>query len=366
MTPTSTSNSTVVGVFDDYATAHSVVDQLASNGFDRSKIEISSHDSYATDAARGNTGLTGGEARDSSGGGIGGFFRRMFGDDDREQHGQYAEAVRRGSTVVCVTADAGNAERAADIMENAGAIDIDHRAQSWQQRGYSGYDESAAPLSRDEVARERQYYEQDEAQRSIPVVQEELQVGKRSVERGRVRIINRVTEQPVQENVTLREEHVRVDRRAVDRPATEADLRGGEVIEMTEMAEEPVVGKRSRVVEEVVIGKETTQHQETVRDTVRRTDVQVEGLQGGSDYDNDFRSHFQQNYASRGGSYETYAPSYQYGYTMASDKRYQGRRWEDVETTLRSDYERQNPNSKWEQAKDSVRYGWDRVTGKRS
>jgi len=362
---TSTSTRTVVGVFDDRTAAQSVVEQLVNSGIERGSIQINSNDSYASDAARGNAGLSG-ESRDHSGGGISGFFRRLFGDDDAEHYGHYAEAVRRGSTVVTVTTDEQHAERAADIMDDGGAVDIDRRAQSWQQRGYSGYDESAAPLTSDEIARERQYYGQDTANRSIPVVQEELQVGKRMVQRGGVRIINRVTEQPVEEQVTLREEHVRVDRRATDRPATEADLRGGEVIEVREMAEEPVVGKRSRVVEEVTVGKETTNRTETVRDTVRRTDVNVEKIGASdTDYSDDFRSHFKTRYGSSGGKYETYAPSYEYGYRMASDNRYSGKRWDDVEGTLRSDYERQYPGSTWDQMKDSVRYGWDKVTGRR-
>lgn len=357
-----TSTRTVVGVFDDRATAQSVVEELVSSGFDRSEIEVTPNDSYTSDAARGNTGLSG-EVRDQSGGGISGFFRRLFGDETPET-GHFSEAVRRGSVVVTVTTDDARAERAADILDSRGAIDIDQRASSWQQRGYTGYDASAAPLSSDEIQREREYYTQDTADRAIPIVQEELTVGKRVVQRGGVRIYNRVIEQPVQEQVTLREEHVRIERHAVDRPATEADLRGGEVIEVTESAEEPVIGKRARVVEEVVVGKETTQRQETVRDTVRRTDVEVENV-GGADYDDYFRTDFQTRYgSSAGATYDTYAPSYQYGYRMASDQRYQGKRWEDVESTIRSDYERQYPNSKWEQMKDSVRVGWNKVTGR--
>lgn len=361
---TSNSTRTVVGVFDDRSSAQQVVEELVNSGFPRSSIDIDSHDTYASDAAKGNTGLTG-EVRDHSGGGIGGFFRRMFGEDTREDYGHFAEAVRRGSTAVCVTTDEESADRAADILDRAGAVDVDQRAQSWQQRGYSGFDDSAAPLSSDDISRERQHYQQDTTDRSIPVVQEELEVGKRTVRRGGVRVFNRVVEQPVEEQVTLREEHVRVDRRATDRPATEADLRGGEVIEVTEMAEEAVIGKRSRVVEEVTVGKETTSRTETVRDTVRRTDVDVEQLGNDrGDYTSDFRSDFQTRYGSTGASYDTYGPSYEYGYRMASDNRYRGQRWEDVETTLRSDYERQYPNGKWEQMKDSVRYGWNKVTGR--
>jgi hypothetical protein len=87
-----------------------------------------------------------------------------------------------------------------------------------------------------------------------------------------------VTEKPVEEQVHLREEHVTVERRPADRPASGADqaaFREG-VIDITETVEEPVVAKQARVVEEVVVHKEATDHVETIRDTVRRTDVEVE------------------------------------------------------------------------------------------
>ena len=118
---------------------------------------------------------------------------------------------------------------------------------------------------------------------AIPVVEEELAVGKREVERGGVRVRTEVQERPVQEQVNLREEHVRVERRPVDRPATQADINRAQqsgTIEVREKAEQPVVQKQARVVEEVVVGKEATQRTETVRDTVRRTDVEVEETGG--------------------------------------------------------------------------------------
>jgi uncharacterized protein (TIGR02271 family) len=114
-------------------------------------------------------------------------------------------------------------------------------------------------------------------QTTIPVVEEELQVGKREVERGGVRVESRVEEKPVAAEVQLREEHVHVERRPVDRPVTDADkaFREG-TLEVTERAEEAVVAKSARVVEEVVVGKQVEEHTETIRDTVRRTDVDVQ------------------------------------------------------------------------------------------
>jgi len=115
---------------------------------------------------------------------------------------------------------------------------------------------------------------------SIPVIEEELQIGKRTVETGGVRVETNITERPVEETVTLREEEITVERRPVDRAVSEADLasvKEGDFI-VKEKAEQAVVGKEAHVVEEVVIGKDVTEQTETVTDTVRRTDVEVEDL----------------------------------------------------------------------------------------
>ncbi|MDR5776559.1 MULTISPECIES: DUF2382 domain-containing protein, partial [unclassified Caballeronia] len=98
------------------------------------------------------------------------------------------------------------------------------------------------------------------------------------------RVYSRLTETPVSESVSLHEEHASIERRAVDRPATAADLKEG-FVEIKETAEQPVVAKTARVVEEVVVGKEASNRTETVNDTVRGTEVEVErtaGLEGTS------------------------------------------------------------------------------------
>ncbi len=117
----------------------------------------------------------------------------------------------------------------------------------------------------------------------INVVEEDISVGKRRVQTGGVRIFSRVVETPVNESVSLQEEHVKVDHHAVNRPLTAADgdLFREKSLQMTESGEEAVVSKTARVVEEVSVGKETTQHTERIQDTVRHTEVDVEQL--GSD-----------------------------------------------------------------------------------
>lgn len=111
----------------------------------------------------------------------------------------------------------------------------------------------------------------------IPVVEEELAVGKRMVERGHVRVRSRVVEKPVSEQVRLREERVDVERRPVNAPVADADrlLRDRDV-EFTERGEEAVIGKRARVTEEVIVHKDVGERTENVQDTVRHTQVDVD------------------------------------------------------------------------------------------
>jgi uncharacterized protein (TIGR02271 family) len=110
---------------------------------------------------------------------------------------------------------------------------------------------------------------------SIPVIEESLQVGKREVEKGGIRLRSRIVEEEVNKDVNLRDEKVRVERRPVDRPATEGDIHEKN-IEISETAEVPVVSKTARVVEEVSLDKEVKQRNETVSDTVRKTEVDIE------------------------------------------------------------------------------------------
>jgi uncharacterized protein (TIGR02271 family) len=201
---------------------------------------------------------------------------------------------------------------------------------------------------------------------TIPVIEEQLEIGKRQVETGTVHVTSHVEETPVNEQVTLREERANIERRPADRPATEADLAAfkDEVIEVRQTAEKAVVNKTARVVEEVVVGKTATTSTQQVSDTVRKTVVDVErGTQDASALD--FRSDFETRYAGTSRSYDDVAPAYRYGATLASDQRYANRSWDDIESSARSDWQTRYPNSTWEEMKAAVRHGWEKVTGKR-
>jgi len=333
-----------------------------------------------------------------------------MGVPEEEAH-YYAEGVRRGSVLVTVQTTDDLAERAASVLSKHHPLDIDKRISEWRQSGWSRFDHNAEPykaLDSKERKNRPAFLQPEHAptpdkangskahtvvtaahqtmepartpthatakETTIPVVEEELQVGKRQTERD-VQVHTTVTQTPVQEQVRLREEHVTVERRPVDRPARPGDGEAfkEKTITVTETSEEPVVSKQARVVEEVVVRKDATEHTETVRDTVRRTDVSVdqsgtamqEGIKGFETYDADFRRHYGATFVNKSGAtYEIYLPAYRYGYTFATDKRYMDRDWTVIEPEARRTWEERHAGT-WEQFKDAIRYARDKVLGRR-
>ena len=184
----------------------------------------------------------------------------------KEEAHVYAEGVRRGGTFVTARVPDRERSRYEAILARS-AVDILEREKIYRKGGWTKFDERIAT-------------DGDAVSEKIPVIEEQLAVGKRTVEKGGVRVSTHITEKPVEETVSLREERVVIERHPVDRVATAADLQRAKakdgVIEVRNVVEEPVISKTARVVEEVEIGRSTTEHSEPVRDTVRRTDVEVE------------------------------------------------------------------------------------------
>ena len=206
-----------------------------------------------------------------------GFFASlkslMLPEEDRYA---YAEGMRRGAVLLNAKVDEGQIDRASDILEHAGAMDLDVQETEWRKSGWTGYDASSHDSMRGAAAGTAPTAAgQNE---TIQVVEEKLVVGKRAVEGGRVRVRSYVVETPVEANVTLHQERVTVDRHPVDRAASAADLAAFQerTIEARATNEEAVVAKDVRVVEEIGVHKEAGDRTETVRDTVRKTQVDVE------------------------------------------------------------------------------------------
>ncbi len=121
-----------------------------------------------------------------------------------------------------------------------------------------------------------------ERRETVPVVEEGLEVGKRRVAAGGVRVTSSVSERPVEETVTLREERVEADRRPADRELSPEEAEAAfeeKTVELTATGEEVEVRKEARVTGEVALSKQTTEREQTVRDTVRRSEVEVEEIE---------------------------------------------------------------------------------------
>ena len=377
---------TVVGVFDRYEEARKAADMLQSSGIPATDVHVTA----ASETSEYGTSTTARAEHDEDQGlmaRVRSFFAEVFGsgDDDHADVHQYAEHVRRGGAVVKVDVeDESRIDDVRDSLQSCGAVDIDERVAEWRQSGWTG-DREQTPLSPDTTglsgapitarSDDRLGAEgRTEGEEVIPVLREEVRVGKRPVSGGGVRVYTHTEERPVEETVRLREERARVERRPADREVGAGDARAFQdrTIEVSESSEEPVVQKRARVVEEVVVGKEVRERSETVRDTERQTEVEVEPLQGKAfgaasrlrpykEYDSDFRSDFSTRYGSGSGRFEDYGPAYEYGHSLAGDSRYAGRDWDSFEADARSDWERRYPDRPWERMKDAVRHAWQRV-----
>jgi len=131
----------------------------------------------------------------------------------------------------------------------------------------------------DDLTRREDLTRKLEKEEVLRLAEEQLEVGKRQVETGKARIRRFVTEKPVESRITLHEEHAEIARRAVTDPTALRDVDWSDkVIEVVETDEQAVVSKTARVAEEVLIRREGTDHVETVRDTVRRQQVELERL----------------------------------------------------------------------------------------
>ena len=245
--PATTDSTTLICLFHHYDQARAALSDIQNAGVPESVVSV----------------ISANQARNS-----GTSTLESLGVPDRDLH--HLEAgVRDGGTIIAVAATGPYVSAVERIFGK-------HKA--------SKIDEAIAPIAETSVALT--------GDTAIPIVEEELQVGKRAVDQGGVRVYRRVVEIPAEASVNLREEHVVVGRNVVDRPATAADLQtaGNRVIELTEIAEEPVITKSAHVVEEVLIGKEVGQHTEHISDTVRRTEVDVEELQPSDALHNSTRS----------------------------------------------------------------------------
>ncbi|HZF76287.1 MAG TPA: YsnF/AvaK domain-containing protein [Acetobacteraceae bacterium] len=285
---------TITAMFDSRAEAERAREALIGLGLSASQVQMHPTEDLTTQAT---------SVRKDSGF-MASLANMFMPDEDRHT---YSEGMRRGHFMISAEVEERHMDHAMDALEAAGAVDLDTREAEWRNQGWQGAAAAGgtgavigtssssdatgvsampgdATMGTAGMARTDASASTSTAQgltgreEAIPIIQESLRVGKREARAGRVRVRSYVVETPVEEQVRLREEHVHVERRPVNREVTGTDgaMFQDRVIEATESVEEAVVQKDARVVEEVVVSKEATEHTETVRDTVRRTEVEVD------------------------------------------------------------------------------------------
>jgi stress response protein YsnF len=220
-----TTETTIVSTFDDKTSAGKAMKALRDEGFRESDIKI----------LQGGTGTIVSE-----------LVKRGFAED---QARDLADAAEQGRTLLAALVAEDKADHAASILDR---LEAQEKEGDDQARGSAG---------------------------RVPVAEEELVVGKARYATGGVRVTSSVEERPVEETVTLREERVSAEQRPADRELTEDEAEAAfeeKTVEVIGTTEEAQVSKEARVVGEVAVEKAVEEREETVRDTVRKTEVEIE------------------------------------------------------------------------------------------
>jgi uncharacterized protein (TIGR02271 family) len=251
----------IVTLFDTADHAAAAKNNLIKAGFSPDEISIvSSSELPKTTAALREPGL----------------WHRLLGSDIEQHEAEvYSKAVEQGGVVLTMRTLDADVPKAMGILNQHNVVDVQDRALKAGLLSKAEAIPAAAavaaaipakPLTAD-VSKDQ----------VIRLAEEQLEVGKRLVEQGTTRIRRFVTERPVEAQVTLHEEHAEVVRRAISDPSSIKDIDWSDkTVEVMETSEQAVVSKSARIAEEVVIGKTGTDRVETVKDTVRRQQVDVE------------------------------------------------------------------------------------------
>lgn len=353
---------TVVALYDEFEDAQSAVEDLVKDGFDRANISIVAGDrdginpprtapvvesddagaeGAVTGAVVGGIGgailgitalaipgigpvlaagpLIAGLVGAGVGAAVGGLVGALVDAGLPEQHaGYYAEGVRRGGTLVSVKAEDHEVDRIIDLLDLHNPIDINERVSTWREQGWTGFDRSADLASDRPPASRSQEFAREPG--------------------------------PSLTRTSFYESKPRANGGTYPASTTE-QMRTGSF------------GNGGRLQSSV----QPFQAQSTSGSTSRTGDTDWRGAQQPYDvssYDADFRNDYQTCFVTTGIAYERFEPAYHYGYTLATDPRYEGRGWSEIEPDARIYWSNYHSDSPWEQFKDAIRHGWEAVKQK--
>lgn len=264
-------------------------------------------------------GIAGAGAGAVAGGAAGGLVGALtdIGVSD-EQAGYYAEGIRRGGTLVTVQTEDNRASQIVDVMNSHEPVDVRSRASEWRSAGWTRFDPNGSPYSGDtsHTSRPGSYY--------------------------------------TGSDIDVNPDATRSPR--TDKDYTVEDDRGN------------FIGRTSDTLRDQ---PSSTMHNETMYGSTPRTestgmtgmDTPVTGMQARSFdyYEDDFRRDYDTLYTNSGYSYKQYQPAYRYGYDLAVDKKYSDYDWNRLEPEARMRWERDYPDSAWDDFKSAVRHAWQNV-----
>jgi uncharacterized protein (TIGR02271 family) len=245
----------VVSVYDNADKAKMALNVLKRSGIDTSDVSLLDRSTLGTGVDHQHVGL----------------WRRLFGENVWEHEAAvYGDTLRRGGAVLAVR---GPKDRIAKIMA---ILDAHQPVDVHEHATRIGAD---VPIEAKALVTAPGTTKSADKEEVMRLAEEQMNVGKQMFETGSTRVRRFVTERPVEAQVNLHEEHAKVVRRAVNDPNYIADIDWSDTeYTVTETAERPVVSKTARVVEEIAVGREGSERTETVRDTVRRQQAEVEKL----------------------------------------------------------------------------------------
>ena len=262
----------IVTMFSNTADAEGAKRSLLKAGFDDNDIDVISGDRLNKEEH---------EARHP------GLWQRLFGDTvDEEQAEVYEDALRTGGVVLTLRADEEQLPRALSIIDA-------HDSGNMQQYGELGLRndtdiQSSAGVPTDElytgevqptgVTPVRTSLTGDETEEEVlRLAEERLEVGKRLVSEGSTRVRRYTVTDDVSKEVSLHEQHADIFRRPLTQHASPDDVDWSEkTVEVAETHELPVINKTVQVKEEVVVRTDQSERVETVNDSVRRQEVDID------------------------------------------------------------------------------------------
>jgi hypothetical protein len=344
---------TVIGLFDTYPQAESARDTLVQTGFAHDTIELQANPEPSVGSATeevANAGMLANIER---------FLSSLFSSGPRAPDtARYAEAMRRGAVLVCVhAASESHAELARSTLTRLGATDIGERLPDWDtqpaaRREHSVLDE----LGIGAVTPGTPHTSATTTSATSTATSATAMPGMSSPE---------VSTRPV----TASDPRYAVAPENIDAepfvppPLSERPL----VNPVNEPVTDPLVGDvgRSALAAGSMPGSGAVMQPSEIVPNA----AQPAGGLGAQipneymEYEEDFRSHYDEQYATEDARYEDYVPAYRYGAEIGNDVRFRDRPWEDIEAEARHHWETTSPDTPWERFKLAVRHGWERVTG---